>query len=307
MPLDSLPTDDRNVRRAVWSFATLLIALSALFEFASYTGLIASDDLGYSHYAGQIAAGTYRLVHHHYAIRYGLLLPVAAVYRLFGVHEWTTVIIPLAASILTPFLLAVLCVEITERRVAAIAGLLMATFAVAIRYGSILVPEPVLLAALLAAAIAFVHAQKSRSAGWALVAGILFGLAYLTKEPGAAGIRGSGERVCDFTGKERRIWRAAFTILASDELGCTTSPSGEIAPDPTGEPVLRLLSRSCGKQRLKLRAGRFRRIDRAVTPRGYKQSFVDRGYSTYVRVGDNKLRFFSAFRLIQLSRTALFS
>lgn len=76
-------------RKAVLFFFTFTISLT--IRLACYTGLTGSDDLMYSLYAQKIAFGTYELEPNHMAIRYGVLLPVAGVYKFFGSYEWTTI------------------------------------------------------------------------------------------------------------------------------------------------------------------------------------------------------------------------
>ena len=59
---------------------------TALFLFSpdtchfAFTGLIASDDLGYYHFARLISRNLYTPALDHYAFRYGLTIPVAMVY-----------------------------------------------------------------------------------------------------------------------------------------------------------------------------------------------------------------------------------
>jgi 4-amino-4-deoxy-L-arabinose transferase-like glycosyltransferase len=146
-----------------------MILIAAIFtaatviRLACFTGLIASDDLGYVIYAQQISQGTYRLEPHHYAIRYGVIVPVAMLYRLFGIHEWTTVALPLVCSSLAAVFTAVLSARLSGLRAAWVAGMLMATFPVDVRYASVLVPEPILQAILLMAALLFLLAERQNS------------------------------------------------------------------------------------------------------------------------------------------------
>lgn len=164
--------------------AVLLIG-SLLIRLVCFTGLIGSDDMFYSKFGQAIASNSYKLEATHYAVRYGLLVPLAASYRLFGLHEWTTILVPLISSSLAAPLLALIAARLAGIRQAWIAGLLMATFPVAVRYGSILVPEPVLETFLLIAALLFLLAQAHNSAILAAAAGVFLGISYLTKEPAA--------------------------------------------------------------------------------------------------------------------------
>ena len=169
----------------VWVMLPVLFVGSFLIRLVCLTGLIGSDDMFYSNYGQAIATGSYKLEATHYAVRYGLLLPLSASYRLFGLHEWTTILVPLISSSLAAPLLALIAARLAGIRQAWIAGLLMATFPVAVRYGSILVPEPVLETLLLIAALLFLLAQAHDSSILAAAAGVLLGISYLTKEPAA--------------------------------------------------------------------------------------------------------------------------
>ena len=68
-----------------WISVGAICVLGLVMRLACTTGLIASDDLGYSRYAQLIAQYLYVPELHHYAIRYGLTIPVAGVYWLLGV------------------------------------------------------------------------------------------------------------------------------------------------------------------------------------------------------------------------------
>jgi 4-amino-4-deoxy-L-arabinose transferase-like glycosyltransferase len=151
------------VGRTFWIMMAVMFTLALAVRLACFTGLIASDDLGYSRYAQQISQGTYLLEPHHYAIRYGVILPVGLVYRVFGVSEWTTVLLPIIGSSLAPALLAALAARISGQGAAWIAGLLLATFPVAIRYASVLVPEPLLETLLLIGVLLFLFAETTNS------------------------------------------------------------------------------------------------------------------------------------------------
>src|SRR5215471_13708227 len=142
-----------SIRRRNWIILTVGVFITALIiRLVCFTGLIASDDLDYVNYARQISEGTYRLESYHSAVRYGVFMPVAVIYWLFGIHEWTTLVLPLIYSSLAATFTALIAAELAGLPAAWMSGLLMATFPVDVRYASILVPEPFLQAVLLAAA-----------------------------------------------------------------------------------------------------------------------------------------------------------
>jgi len=92
------PLIRKDAGPAAWVRLAAVFTAALLIRPACFTGLVASDDLGYARYARQISEGSYRLYPHHYAIQYGVIVPLAALYRRFGVQERTTVGFPLLSS-----------------------------------------------------------------------------------------------------------------------------------------------------------------------------------------------------------------
>jgi 4-amino-4-deoxy-L-arabinose transferase-like glycosyltransferase len=165
-----------------WILPTAFAVTALVIRLWCFTGLIASDDVVYAHYARLLASGRYVLEAHHMAIRFGLLLPVAGTYALIGVSEATTVVFPVLASVA-----AVVFVFFIARRqfgalAATIAATLMATFPLSIRYGSILLPETIAELYILAAIWLYLKARDSGSSVTGVSAGVCLGLAYLTRE-----------------------------------------------------------------------------------------------------------------------------
>jgi 4-amino-4-deoxy-L-arabinose transferase-like glycosyltransferase len=162
-----------------------LFALALAIRLVFHTGLIASDDLWYATFSNSIATSSYELVAHHFSVRYGLLFPVAAVFRVFGVHEWTVVVVPLVASSLAVAFTGLIALRLSGPSAAWVAGLLLATLPIDVKYATVLVPEPILQAMVLGGALLFLRAERQRSVLAGLTAGALLAFAYLTKETGA--------------------------------------------------------------------------------------------------------------------------
>jgi hypothetical protein len=165
-----------------WLWVLLLCLFSLIIRAICFTGLIGSDDIGYYHFARLISQSLYVPTLHHYAFRYGLTLPVAMVYRIFGTTEWTTELVPYLASVASVPVLVVIGSRLFNFRVGMIAGLLLATFPLSIRYASILVPEPVAEMYILIAIALYLYAQGRYALVFAITSGVFLGLAYLTKE-----------------------------------------------------------------------------------------------------------------------------
>src|ERR1043166_1924307 len=110
-----------------------VFTIALIIRLFCFTGLIASDDLDYANHARQISQGTYGLQSYTSAVRYGVFIPVAAFYYVFGIHEWTTIAAPLICSSLAAALLALIAAQLGGTSVAWISGLLAATFPVDVR------------------------------------------------------------------------------------------------------------------------------------------------------------------------------
>ena len=58
-----------------------------------------SDDLVYMSHAGSVAHGTFILTSDHFANRFGVFIPTAGIFKLFGVTTWSSTLWPLICSI----------------------------------------------------------------------------------------------------------------------------------------------------------------------------------------------------------------
>src|SRR5262245_34012927 len=81
-----------------WIVYAALFIVAILVRIGCFTGLIASDDLEYSYYAQLLVHGVSHPGLDFVGFRVGLEAPVAGVYALFGVSEWSSILIPLLAS-----------------------------------------------------------------------------------------------------------------------------------------------------------------------------------------------------------------
>ena len=165
-----------------WAYFGFIVVLGFLMRLACMTGLIASDDLGYSRYALLIAQHGYTPELHHFALRYGLTIPVAAAYGFFGVREWTTILIPVLASTASVPALMLIGRKLLGFRTALLAGVLIATFPVELRYATILVPEPVAEFYILVAVLIYLYRGYRHPVLVGFATGVCVGMAYLTKE-----------------------------------------------------------------------------------------------------------------------------
>lgn len=168
------------------AFAALAV-FALLLRLVTATGLVGSDDLHYAKYARAVLDGNFTETvdaapRKHHALRYGVILPLAATYAVFGVSEWTTILLPMLASTLSVLLIAFVARRLFGMRVAIIAGLLYATFPMQLRLAGMLLPEALAGFYVLVGVLLYLFARsKARSWAW-LGAGVLMGIAYVAKE-----------------------------------------------------------------------------------------------------------------------------
>ncbi len=166
-----------------WKYFSLIVAAAFFLRLVCFTGLIGSDDLAYSRYAQLVAQFRYKPELSQFALRFGVIVPVGILYKLFGIAEWTTILAPLLASTASVGMVILAGRTLFGSQSALLAGVLLATFPADIRYATILVPEPIAGAFILAAVLAYLYWGTGYPVGAGLVCGLLIGIAYLTKEP----------------------------------------------------------------------------------------------------------------------------
>ncbi len=103
-----------------------------------------------------------------YLTHYTPVLPIliSFSYRLFGISEWSTRLVPVAASVTSVFLVMLLGKELISFRAGIIAGALMAVTPMFIYYGKNPVHEVVLLPFALLAFYSYIRWRRSRGGRW---------------------------------------------------------------------------------------------------------------------------------------------
>ena len=192
-----------------WKCFALIVAVAFLLRLACFTGLIGSDDLAYSRYAQLVAEFAYKPESSQFALRFGVIIPVGIVYTLFGIAEWTTIMVPLLSSTASVAMLMLVGRKLFGPKAALFSGVLLATFPADLRYATILVPEPIAGSFVLAAVLAYLYWGLGHPIRVGTVCGLLIGTAYLTKEPS---LLVAPALMIDCLA--RRQWRVLFGIAA---------------------------------------------------------------------------------------------
>ncbi|HKV26001.1 MAG TPA: glycosyltransferase family 39 protein [Candidatus Acidoferrum sp.] len=222
-------SDDQRVDPVYKCAFVAITAVGFLMRLACFTGLIGSDDLVYSRFAQEISNLTYVPESIHYALRYGLIIPVGLIYRIFGVHEWTTILAPLIASTACVPLIMLIGKRLAGMRGALIAGVLLASFPVALLYSTILVPEPVAGFYILVGLLLYLESDDSNPIFFGVGSGLILGISYVTKEPAAF-----VAMAVFFDAVIRRRWKAAVGVgigaaaIVATELAYYLATTGDV-------------------------------------------------------------------------------
>lgn len=94
----------RLLNRPAWVL-WLISLFTVIFAVFTFDGFYFYDDINYLRYAHQLAVGTFELnfdIHNH---RFGLLLPVALMLKIFGLSEFSATVWPLIATVCTLFVI----------------------------------------------------------------------------------------------------------------------------------------------------------------------------------------------------------
>jgi hypothetical protein len=190
-----------------------ILALAAALRIVFFSGITASDPLGYIQYAYQIAQGTYELEAHHYATRFAVLLPVALSFKIFGVSQFSALLWPCLCSLLTFYLVIKIGALLGGLAAGLLAGAFLAVLPLDIYLSTNLFPETVLTAMVAASVYCYYrghqHENPSRGAFWLLASGAALWLAFSAKMLGAFLV----PAFVAHTGLTDRRWKSLLWVL----------------------------------------------------------------------------------------------
>lgn len=178
--MPSSATGRQSFRTAVWLW--LIILGAVVIRIATFGGILGADDVS-------IAGDSLRLLDDgpylpmgHYAARVGLIYPLAAIFGLVGVGEWQFTVINFIASILGVYLAYDIASRLVSPRAGLVAALLIAVFPLDVANATSLLPDLPTGTALAASfALALRVPVSTRPYLWALLAGLVWGYAWLIK------------------------------------------------------------------------------------------------------------------------------
>ena len=121
-----------------------IIILHFTFWFFIEPGNHKSDDAIYIHYAEQIMNGTFKFSFNQFANRFTIFVPVALMFKVFGITTYSPVFWTLIASIITIISVYFFTKKNINQYTAMIAGLLIACNIMQITYSAALFPDLIL-------------------------------------------------------------------------------------------------------------------------------------------------------------------
>lgn len=187
--MSDLPqTQGTGAKEGLLSFLGILL-LAALVRCVIFSGVSATDPLGYIEYAYRIISDSYHLELHHYNARYAVFLPVAFFMKLFGVNQIAVLVWPVLCSLATFYLVFRLGARIVGTGGALTATWLLAILPVHVRMSTDLLPEPILIFFMTLGVYCFHkgyhHEDERRGAAWIVAAGLALWAAWSAKMIGA--------------------------------------------------------------------------------------------------------------------------
>lgn len=159
-------------------FSIVLIALA--LRIACYTGPIGSDDHDYYLAAHQIVEGNYGSDDKYWKTRFGMILPIAASYELFGTNEFAADVWPMVSSLGAVVLCYLLGKSLLDAKTGLLASLLLAFYPLDIHYSGLILPDIPLSFLMAASVFAFLRGSQSERYGPILffLSGLFLAIAY---------------------------------------------------------------------------------------------------------------------------------
>ncbi|GAB4335098.1 MAG: hypothetical protein Kow0099_07480 [Candidatus Abyssubacteria bacterium] len=161
----------------------LIIAAAFAVRAWCYTGPIGSDDHDYYLAAYEMHEGTYQPSDKYWKNRYGMILPIAAAYELFGTHEYAAAAWPMLAALGAVAVCYLLGKKLVDRQTGLLAALLLAFYPLDVHYSGLILPDIPISFLVAASVYAFIEANGSSRRALMLyfLSGLLLGVAYLCR------------------------------------------------------------------------------------------------------------------------------
>jgi len=158
----------------------LIVLLALGLRVFCYTGPIGSDDNSYYLGAYEIHEGTYQPSNNYWKTRYGMLLPIALSYKVFGTNEYAAALWPMLSALGAVIVCYFLGKRVLDEKAGVLAALLLAFYPLDIHYSGLILPDVPLSFLMAASVLAFMHASQSEKYVpiFYLISGLLLAVAY---------------------------------------------------------------------------------------------------------------------------------
>ncbi len=177
-----------NTTRGNQYFCCLLLITIPWAFFMRYIFLSVhggGDDIAYSKNAFDIIQNNYQIQAHPFSNRFGMILPVAVIYKLFGVNEYTSVIYPCLCSLANLIIIFISGRLFFNIRVGILSVVFLLFLPLDVIYSTLLMPDLIASTFISICSIIFLYCEK-KTIKWEsilyFVSGLSLGWAYLVKE-----------------------------------------------------------------------------------------------------------------------------
>lgn len=164
---------------AVW----ILLCIAFILRISTFMGMAEGDDLYYTLLAhrfgnGDLSAGFI------FDIRWAVFVPVALLYKIFGVNDLTSIAPTFFYGLASVYLVFRIVKEETSETAAVLTTLLYTTFPVVLIYGNFFQTDPALEFFSLLSIFMFQKAAATGKMRWFVFAGLALGAIFLTRVTG---------------------------------------------------------------------------------------------------------------------------
>jgi len=161
----------------------LLMAFALVMRMITFMGMSQGDDFTYSVIANRFAGGDFA-AKTIFFIRWVVFVPVALLYKMFGVNDYTSTLPTMVYGVLTVWLAYKIVEGETDRLTAVIAVLFYTTYPIVLTYGNFLQVAAPLDFFTLLTVYSFQKGAKTEHLRWFVIGGLSIGCIFFTRTTG---------------------------------------------------------------------------------------------------------------------------
>ena len=161
----------------------IFMILAFILRLVTFMGISEGDDLSYTLLAHRFANGDFA-ANFIFDIRWVVYVPVALLYKIFGVSDFTSLLPTMVYGIAAVWLAYNIVLEETDKLTASIATLLYLSFPIVLIYGNFLQVAPSLEFFTMLTVYSFQRGIKSEKIGWFVLGGFAIGGIFFARTTG---------------------------------------------------------------------------------------------------------------------------